>query len=593
MAAILLNRYRVLRELADGKFGKTFLAEDTQLPSGKQCVVKQFKPIARNPQIYQIVRERFQREAAILETLGDNNSQIPRLYAYFAEAGEFYLVQEWFQGQTLSDRIQQVGLCSEREVKEILSSILPVLQYIHSQGVIHRDLQPDNIILRSRDSKPVLIDFGMVKEIMGMTVTASGRAKSSLVVGTPGFIPSEQAAGKPLFASDLYALGLTAIYLLTGKMPPEFETHPLTGEILWRPHAFNLSPSFAAFLDKTIHQSARDRYMNAPAMLTALQQLDRHTASATAIPPQPESPPPVAATPTPTVASEPSPPIPAAIPTPASTIDRNKTSNAAVPAGIGSEQFNPSTARNRLVTLAKVGFIALGSLVALAVLLVAISYITKPKANSSSNNFPTKPTKQNSLGTSTAPPTAESQPSAAISQPETTTKNFDEQVKLGQLKTYTYSTNLFSINVPQDWQRRDRSTIGEAIVSWYDPTNRAAIVVDVFSREAFQQTGQITQARLNRFLAKAVQQQYRSNPDFQLASTAAASNGWLQINWSYSANNQQHEKGKMLGYGYVRQDSDKISYIHFIVPAAQYPQLRSQLSKIITSYSINASAPLP
>jgi len=616
MAAILLkNRYRMLRELADGRFGKTFLAEDTQMPSGKKCIIKQLKPINNNSQVDRIVREKFQREAAILETLGDTNSQIPRLYAYFVEAGEFYLVQEWIQGQTLRDRIKQVGLFSEREVIEILLNLLPVLQYIHSQGIIHRDLKPDNIIWRSRDSKPVLVDFGMVKEIMGTTVTASGRATSSIVVGTPGFIPNEQAAGKPLFASDLYTLGLTAIYLLTGKMPPELKTNPLTGEIPWRQQALNVSPSFAAILDKTIHPSARDRYMNAPAMLAALQQLNIHT-----VPPKATSPPaPPATPPTPVPSSnvsspapppvtpptpaaptiipdipEPSPSPPTPVSTPPERVGRNEIFHTGVPPGqASSEKFKTSATTGKLVTWAKAALILCGSLVALAVLFVAIIYVTRPKVNSSSNDSPTaiaeqtgKPSELNSS------PTTNNQPNAVSSQPESTT-NLGRQVKIGQLKTYTYSTNLFSINVPENWQRRDRSTTGEAIVSWYDPTNNAAIVVDVFAREAFQQKGQISPERLSRFLARVAQQQYRANPDFQLAATEAVRSGWLQIHWSYSVTNQQGKKGRMLGYGFVRQDDDKISYIHFIVPEAQYPQLRSQLGKITTSYSVNSTASLP
>lgn len=633
MAATLLkNRYRVLRELADGRFGKTFLAEDTQMPSGKKCIVKQLKPINNNSQVDRIVREKFQHEAAILETLGDTNSQIPRLYAYFVEAGEFYLVQEWIQGQTLSDRIRQVGLLSEREVKEIVLNILPVLQYIHSQGIIHRDLKPDNIIWRSRDSKPVLIDFGMVKEIMGTAVTASGRATSSIVVGTPGFIPNEQAAGKPLFASDLYALGLTAIYLLTGKMPQELKTNPLTGEIHWRQHALSVSPRFAAILDKTIHPSARDRYMNAPAMLAALQQLDTHTIPSRTVssqtpPPTPPTPtpvgnisspaPPPVTPPTPappratspptppatppspaslTIIPESSPPPPTAFSSPLNKVGRNEAFNTDVPPGkASSEQFKTSAATGKLVTWAKAAFILCGSLVALAVLWIAISYVTRPKANSSSNNHsPTaiaeqhgKPSELNSSSTTN------NQPNAVSSQPQATTSSLSGQVKIGQLKTYTYSTNLFSINVPENWQRRDRSTTGEAIVSWYDPTNNAAIVVDVFSQEAFQQKGQISPERLSRFLTRAAQQQYRANPDFQLAATEAVSGGWLQIRWSYTVTNLQGKKGRMLGYGLVRQDNDKISYIHFIVPETQYPQLRSQLGKITTSYSVNSTAPLP
>ncbi|MGL4618226.1 protein kinase domain-containing protein [Chroococcidiopsis sp.] len=652
MAAILLkNRYRVLRELANGRFGKTFLAEDTQMPSGKKCIIKQLKPIENSPQVERIIREKFQREAATLETLGDINSQIPRLYAYFIEAGEFYLVQEWIQGQTLSDRVQQVGLFSEREVKEILLNILPVLQYIHSQGIIHRDLKPDNIIWRSRDSKPILIDFGTIKEIMGTTVTASGRATSSIVVGTSGFIPNEQAAGKPLFASDLYALGLTAIYLLTGKMPQALKTNPLTGEIHWRQQTLNVSPKFAAILDKTIQPSARDRYMNAPSMLAALQQLDTHTVppkvstpqappaappstptppkvstpqAPPAAPPSTPTPPKVStpqappaatpSTPTPprvstpqappatpstpasqTIIPESSPPLPTVVSTPPNPVERKETFHTGVTSSKAShEKLKTSAATSKLVTLAKAALILCGSLVALAVLFVAISYVTRPKTNSINNDSPTAIAEQNGKPSElNSSSTTNNQPNAVSPQPGSTTSSLSEQVKIGRLKTYTYNTNLFSIDVPEDWQRRDRSTTGEAIVSWYAPTNNAAIVVDVFTREAFQQKGQISQERLNRFLARAAQQQYRANPDFQLAAPEAVSDGWLQVHWSYAVTNLQGKKSKMLGYGFVKQDDDKISYIHFIVPETQYPQLRSQLGKITSSYSVNSTAPLP
>ena len=175
---MLDNRYSIIRELQEGGFGRTFLAEDTRMPSRKRCIIKMLKPLHNNPQIYQLIQERFEREAAILEALGENNNQIPRLYDKFEEAGRFYLVQEWIQGQTLGNKLQQEGIASETTVKDILLNILPVLQYIHSKGIIHRDIKPDNIILRLADNLPVLIDFGAVKETMGTVMTNSGSVTS-------------------------------------------------------------------------------------------------------------------------------------------------------------------------------------------------------------------------------------------------------------------------------------------------------------------------------------------------------------------------------------------------------------------------------
>jgi len=130
---ILQNRYKVLRLIADGGFGETFLAEDSQMPSKRLCLIKQLKPINDNPQVHNLVKERFEREAAILEKLSENSPQIPKLYAYFEENNQFYLVEEFIEGETLSQRIQSKGVFSDDQVKEILVSILQVLIYVHGQ----------------------------------------------------------------------------------------------------------------------------------------------------------------------------------------------------------------------------------------------------------------------------------------------------------------------------------------------------------------------------------------------------------------------------------------------------------------------------
>jgi serine/threonine protein kinase len=265
------HRYRIIRTLGSGGFGDTFLAEDTQMPSKRWCVIKQLRPVNNNPKIYQLVQDRFQREAAILEELGEGNSQIPRLYAYFIEDGEFYLVQEWVEGETLGEKVIKSGRLSESSVQEILVNILPVLDYVHSRRIIHRDIKPDNIILRHRDNQPILIDFGAVKEAMGTMMTTGGNSTNSIVIGTPGYMPSEQSVGRPVFSSDLYSLGLTAIYLLTGKVPQELETDHNSGEIIWQHHALNVSSGFKAIIDKAIQSHPRDRYPTAKDMLNALR----------------------------------------------------------------------------------------------------------------------------------------------------------------------------------------------------------------------------------------------------------------------------------------------------------------------------------
>ncbi|WP_413171593.1 protein kinase domain-containing protein [Anabaena azotica] len=268
---LLNNRYQVIRTLGSGGFGETFLAQDTNMPSQRLCVVKQLKPIHNNPQIYQIVQERFQREAAILEALGGASAQIPALYAYFSTGGEFYLVQEWIEGDTLTAKIQKQGLFTENSIEELLINILPILEYVHSQHIVHRDIKPDNIILRHSDNKPVLIDFGAVRESMATVLNSQGNPTSSIVIGTPGFMPSEQAAGRPVYSSDLYSLGLTVIYLLTGRQPQQLETDSQTGEIVWRHFASDMNPILAGVIDQAIAYHPRERFSSAREMLDALQ----------------------------------------------------------------------------------------------------------------------------------------------------------------------------------------------------------------------------------------------------------------------------------------------------------------------------------
>lgn len=276
---LLSNRYRVLSVLGDGGFGKTFLVEDTHMPSNKKCVLKQLKPVRDRPEVAQLVRDRFEREAATLEMLGEAHDQIPRLYAHFEEEGEFYLVEEWIDGITLTQKVQREGVQSEASAQQVIANLLPAIAHIHAQKMVHRDIKPDNIILRIRDGKPVLIDFGAVKETMKTVMSSVERSTQSIVVGTPGYMPSEQISGRPVYASDIYSLGVSAIYMLTGRHPQDFQSDPQTGDWNWRDYAPNTSDGFAQFLNRAIQYSPRDRFSTSEEMQTALKRLANGEAS--------------------------------------------------------------------------------------------------------------------------------------------------------------------------------------------------------------------------------------------------------------------------------------------------------------------------
>jgi serine/threonine protein kinase len=282
---MLNNRYEILEQLGRGGFGETFLAIDTRMPSRRKCVIKQLKPddttnTAPTPGWFE---RRFQREAATLEELGQNNRQIPQLYEYFSEGENFFLVQEWIEGITLSQKHQQEGNLSEAEVEKILGELLPVLDYIHGRGIIHRDIKPDNIILRVSDGKPVLIDFGIVKEVNNIN-----GGNKTVPLGTPGYMASEQAAGHPVPSSDLYSLGLTAIFLLTGQTPQALTSDPNTGEILWRKDAPGLHSNLAAVIDRAVRFHPRDRFTSAQEMLTFLPSSAGREKTPVVVPPDTE-----------------------------------------------------------------------------------------------------------------------------------------------------------------------------------------------------------------------------------------------------------------------------------------------------------------
>ncbi|MEQ9552462.1 MAG: serine/threonine-protein kinase [Coleofasciculus sp. G3-WIS-01] len=268
---MLRNRYRVLKALGQGGFGATFLARDESLPGNPSCVIKQLRPATTTSQVLEMAQKLFEREARTLGKIG-NHPQVPRLLDYFQDNHQFYLVQEYISGLTLQQEIKQWGPLSEAGAKQFLSEVLPLIKYIHSQEVIHRDIKPANLIRREQDRKLVLIDFGAVKDEVNQAAVANTSDQTALTnfaIGTPGFAPPEQMALRPVYASDIYALGVTSVYLLTGKSPKDLDYNPSTGEMVWRKYV-QVSDHFANVLKKMLEASVRHRYQTAEEILRAL-----------------------------------------------------------------------------------------------------------------------------------------------------------------------------------------------------------------------------------------------------------------------------------------------------------------------------------
>ncbi|MDM9382384.1 tetratricopeptide repeat protein [Chlorogloeopsis sp. ULAP01] len=268
---ILVGRYQILKHLGGGGFGETYVACDTQLPGNPQCVVKKLKLQTTDPVALQTARRLFDTEAQVLYKLG-THEQIPQLLAFFEEKEEFYLVQEFIEGHDLSQEITPGKTFSQDQVISLLQEILQILDFVHRQKVIHRDVNPYNLLRRKQDGKLFLIDFGAVKEITTQVVSLNGKTKFTVAIGTPGYIPGEQAQGNPKYSSDIYAVGIIGIQALTGLSPEQLEKDTETNEIIWQNQA-QVSHELANFIDKMVRYDFRQRYPSATEALQALKDL--------------------------------------------------------------------------------------------------------------------------------------------------------------------------------------------------------------------------------------------------------------------------------------------------------------------------------
>ncbi|PLZ11151.1 serine/threonine-protein kinase [Fischerella thermalis] len=278
MPLILVGRYLPTKLLGRGGFGAAFLACDRYTPGMRQCVVKQFQPAGNLSETQlKLAQDLFEREAIVLEEIGTQHEQIPDLFAYFpiivssfSQPGQqeqfFYLVQEYIDGQNLEEELNHKGQFSEQEVLDMLQDILKILQFVHNKGIIHRDIKPSNI-MRHRNGKLYLLDFGAVKQVAN---TPPGGVGSSTGIFSLGFAPPEQMSGGQVFPStDLYALAVTAVMLLTGEKDVTKLLDVYSNQWKWQERV-SVSPLVANTLDRMLLPAANQRFQSAQEVLDAL-----------------------------------------------------------------------------------------------------------------------------------------------------------------------------------------------------------------------------------------------------------------------------------------------------------------------------------
>lgn len=270
---VLQSRYQIVQSLGAGVFGQTYIAVDIEQPDYPKCVIKQLKATSNQPSYIEALRFRFMTESETLRRLECHN-QIPHLIACFEENERFYLVQEFIEGHPLTVELpinQECGyLWGEKEVVQFLLDILGILEFIHSLGIIHCDIKPENLIRRALDGKLFLIDFGSMQPA---EFTNTVLPIYQVPVTSLGYIPPEQFISQPKPNSDIYALGMIAIQALTGLSPLQLKTDYRTNEVLWRTEKTPVSDYLAAILTKMISYNFQERYQTASEVSQALKQM--------------------------------------------------------------------------------------------------------------------------------------------------------------------------------------------------------------------------------------------------------------------------------------------------------------------------------
>ena len=273
---IINGKYKIIKVLGQSSLTITYLALGRGLYCFKRYVIKKFRPILGNPQARETKNLLYQ-EANTLKLLSGKNPQIPQLHDCFMDGEDFYLIREWIEGITLEQKVQREGKLPEEQVIKILGSILLALEYIHDYSFVYRQLSPSSIVLRQpswsnrvkkQDCLPVLIYFSGIGKLEKETYKLNQR--SLVLANRKEYVSPEQRRGESVYANDFYSLGLTAIYLLTGKTPAELKIEPYINRLSWHHEVPNPTINLVRVIDRAISPNKRDRFTSAKEMLNAL-----------------------------------------------------------------------------------------------------------------------------------------------------------------------------------------------------------------------------------------------------------------------------------------------------------------------------------
>lgn len=571
----LRDRYVIQQQLGQGGFGRTYRAEDTGR-FNEIIVLKELTPSVQGTYALKKSEELFQREAATLHRL--EHPQIPRFWEIFTAQKRLFLVQDFAEGSTyqqlLEGRQQQGQVFSETEITQLFRDLLPVLSYLHGQGVIHRDISPDNIIRRNKDGLPILIDMGGVKQVALDVATEVATERSSpgastggTRLGKIGYAPDEQMRlGLVAPHSDLYALAVTALVLMTGQ-PPQQLQDPQSLEWLWQKQ-LNLSPNLSDTLNKMLAPRPVDRYQSAAEIIQALN---------TQIEPPPTKimqPPPVAGVPPtmpPTMPAAPPPTQPSPQPT-QSTNPFSANYSAPAPIQQVAAVEEPSNSNFKLWAIAGgLTFVILGGLVYAGL-------------NSVDPNVSSEESESSS-------PLASSSPSPRVSpspSPSPSSRRRFKSVDIENLSTYTHKTKAFSLLVPDGWKSKDNSKPGEVIVLWTDPTRNGGLVADIFDVDYDP-----TQDDLTKLLQDFLKNSFEKEPGFFLRDAKPQKDGSVLLIWGYTAKATGNIEVKLLGNSFIERKDKRVAILSFIVPNDQFKELEKPLNRIINNYKINTEAKIP